>query len=311
VKQSSDNGQPWLERFLLNLGQQRNYSHRTLVAYRHDIERFIVFFGEDPASANAQDVSRFTVHLKRQGLRNSSISRRLSAVRSFYNFLLGEGQVTTNPAAVSAGPRIKRRLPKVLDTDQAAQLLNVSADDPQSLRDKVLLELFYGSGLRLSELANLRLKDLDLTQGMVQVLGKGSKERRVPLGRLCIAALRQWIKTSGSDRSDWLFPGRGGNSISPRTIQNRLKRIAAVQLGDDSLHPHMLRHTYATHMLESSGDLRGIQELLGHSDIATTQIYTHLDFQHLARVYDNAHPRAHKNDNKGAGDSASEAPQTN
>ena len=137
--------------------------------------------------------------------------------------LLAEGQVTTNPAAVSAGPRIKRRLPKVLDTDQAAQLLNVSADDPQSLRDKVLLELFYGSGLRLSELANLRLKDLDLTQGMVQVLGKGSKERRVPLGRLCIAALRQWIKTLGSDRSDWLFPGRGGNSISPRTIQNRLK----------------------------------------------------------------------------------------
>ena len=216
-----------------------------------------------------------------------------------------------NPAAVKAGPRIKRRLPKVLDTDQAAQLLSVSADDPQSLRDKVLLELFYGSGLRLSELANLRLKNLDLTQGIVQVLGKGSKERSVPLGRLCITALRQWIKTLGSDRSDWLFPGRDGNSISPRTIQNRLKRVAAVQLGDDSLHPHMLRHTYATHMLESSGDLRGIQELLGHSDIATTQIYTHLDFQHLARVYDNAHPRAHKDDNKGAGNSAPEPPQTN
>ena len=300
MKQPYDSAQPWLERFILTLEQQRNYSPRTLVAYRHDVERFVAFISGDPASANAQDIARFTVHLKRQGLSNSSISRCLSAVRSFYHFLLSQGQVTTNPAAVSVGPKIKRRLPKVLDTDQAAQLLNVSADDSQSLRDKVLLELFYGSGLRLSELANLRLTDVDLAQGMVQVLGKGSKERRVPLGRLCMAALRQWMQNLGADTSGWLFPGRGGNSISTRTIQNRLKKIAAVQLGDDSLHPHMLRHTYATHMLESSGDLRGIQELLGHSDIATTQIYTHLDFQHLARVYDNAHPRAHKLHNKGS-----------
>jgi integrase/recombinase XerC len=299
MKQPNDSGQPWLERFLLTLRQQRNYSPRTLVAYRHDVERFISFFGDDPASANTQDISRFTVHLKQQGLGNSSISRCLSAVRSFYNFLLTHGQVTTNPAAVSTGPKIKRRLPKVLDTDQAAQLLNVSADDSQSLRDKVLLELFYGSGLRLSELANLKLTDLDLAQGIVQVLGKGSKERRIPLGRLCIAALRQWMQSLGADNNGWLFPGRSGKSISTRTIQNRLKKIASVQLGDDSLHPHMLRHTYATHMLESSGDLRGIQELLGHSDISTTQIYTHLDFQHLARVYDNAHPRAHKIHNNG------------
>ena len=138
----------------------------------------------------------------------------------------------------------------------------------------------------------MRRSDLDLNQGMVKVLGKGSKERVVPLGRLCVEAIDQWIKTLSADRTDWLFPGRHGNSISPRTVQNRLKSVAAQQLGDDSLHPHMLRHTYATHMLESSGDLRGIQELLGHSDIATTQIYTHLDFQHLARVYDKAHPRA-------------------
>jgi integrase/recombinase XerC len=127
---------------------------------------------------------------------------------------------------------------------------------------------------------------------VVKVVGKGSKERLVPLGRLCVTAIGQWIRTLSADHSGWLFPGRHGNSISPRTVQNRLKSVAAQQLGDDSLHPHMLRHTYATHMLESSGDLRGIQELLGHSDIATTQIYTHLDFQHLAQVYDKAHPRA-------------------
>ena len=289
------NGREWMERFLFTLAQQRNYSDRTVAAYGRDVERFIEFFGNDPADANAQDILRFTAHLNRHGLGNSSISRCLSAVRSFYNFLLAQGRVPANPAAATVGPRAKRRLPKVLDTDQAAQLLNVTANDRQSLRDKVLLELFYGSGLRLSELANLKLTDLDTAQGMVKVLGKGGKERRVPLGRRCISALSQWTQTLEPQRNEWLFPGRNGKSISPRTIQNRLKKIAAVQLGDDSLHPHMLRHTYATHLLESSGDLRGIQELLGHSDIATTQIYTHLDFQHLARVYDSAHPRAQKN----------------
>ena len=289
------NGREWMERFLCTLAQQRNYSDRTVTAYGRDVERFIEFFGNDPADANAQDILRFTAHLKRHGLGNSSISRCLSAVRSFYNFLLAQGRVSANPAAATVGPRAKRRLPKVLDTDQAAQLLNVTANDRQSLRDKVLLELFYGSGLRLSELANLKLTDLDTAQGMVKVLGKGGKERRVPLGRQCISALSQWTQTLEPQRNERLFPGRNGKSISPRTIQNRLKKIAAVQLGDDSLHPHMLRHTYATHLLESSGDLRGIQELLGHSDIATTQIYTHLDFQHLARVYDSAHPRAQKN----------------
>ena len=289
------NSRQWMERFLFNLSQQRNYSDRTVTAYGHDVERFIEFCGEEVADANAQDVLRFAAHLKRQGLSNASISRCLSAIRSFYKFLLTQGEVPANPAAAAVGPRITRRLPKVLDTDQAAQLLNVTAKDRQSLRDKVLLELFYGSGLRLSELANLKLTDLDMAQGMVQVLGKGGKERRVPLGRQCISALSQWTKTLASQGHGWLFPGRNGKNISPRTIQNRLKKIATAQLGDNSLHPHMLRHTYATHLLESSGDLRGIQELLGHRDIATTQIYTHLNFQHLAQVYDSAHPRAQKN----------------
>ena len=294
--ESDDSSEHLVTAYLLNLDQQRNYSNRTLDAYRRDLNRFVTWLDCGASAATAQDVSRYIAQMKRQGLANSSIQRNLSAIRSFYGFLLKQGVVEGNPAAVSRGPKHKRRLPKVLDADQAAQLLNFGDGSSQVLRDKALLELFYGSGLRLSEVAGLRRTDLDLDldrdQGVVKVMGKGRKERLVPLGRLCVAAIGQWIQTLSADHTGWLFPGRNGNSISPRTVQNRLKSIAAQQLGDDSLHPHMLRHTYATHLLESSGDLRGIQELLGHSDIATTQIYTHLDFQHLAQVYDKAHPRA-------------------
>lgn len=282
----------WLEDFLLFLTQQRNYSERTVEAYRRDLTRYLAWLDADACHAKTQDVARYVGHLKRLNLANSSIQRGLSAVRSFYGYLQQQGQMSANPAAASRGPKHKRHLPKVLDTDQAAQLLNFKTTSRESLRDKALVELFYGSGLRLSEVAGLRLRDLDLTQGMVQVTGKGNKERRVPLGRVCIEVLGHWLDTLACDQGAWVFPGRNNRNISPRTVQNRLKKVAARQLGDDSLHPHMLRHTYATHMLESSGDLRGIQELLGHADIATTQIYTHLDFQHLAQVYDKAHPRA-------------------
>ena len=284
--------QLWIDAFLQHLSGQRNYSQRTLDAYARDLERFLRWREGDLLQVNVQQVSQYVGLLKRQGLASSTIARSLSSLRSFYGFLLKRGAVDTNPASACVAPKNAGKLPRVLDTDQAAQLLNFASDTPEALRDKALLELFYGSGLRLSELADLRLSNLDLTQGIVQVLGKGGKERRVPLGRICISVLQQWMRSRSDPNSVWLFPGRGGNAISVRTIQNRLKKVASVQLGDDSLHPHMLRHTYATHMLESSGDLRAIQELLGHSDIATTQIYTHLDFQHLAKVYDKSHPRA-------------------
>ena len=293
MSEASRENHGWLNAFLQSLRQQRNYSHRTLVAYHRDIARYIGWLKGDLLAVNARDISQYIGQLKRQNLANSSITRSLSALRSFYAFLLKRGAITTNPASACVSPKSRRKLPKVLDTDQAAQLLSFQNTDAQALRDKALLELFYGGGLRLSELAGLTRGNLDLSQGVVRVVGKGNKERSVPLGRTCVKVLKQWVDSCESETSNWLFPGRGGNSISPRTIQNRLKKVAAVQLGDDSLHPHMLRHTYATHMLESSGDLRGIQELLGHSDIATTQIYTHLDFQHLAKVYDKAHPRAH------------------
>lgn len=285
-------GGQWLQEFLRFLGQQRNYSTRTISAYARDLGRFLVWLDGDCCAADAQTIARYIGHLKRQQLANSSIQRNLSAVRSFYGFLQQQGRVSSNPAKVSRGPKHKRRLPKVLDADQASQLLNFASTSVKALQDKALLELFYGSGLRLSEVAGLRTKDLSLADGHVRVTGKGDKERQVPLGRYCVAALKQWLAVHPANPEGWVFPGRAGKNISPRTVQNRLKQIAAVQLGDSSLHPHMLRHTYATHMLESSGDLRGIQELLGHSDIATTQIYTHLDFQHLAAVYDKAHPRA-------------------
>ena len=280
----------YLEAFLLKLARQRDYSDLTISAYEREVGRYLKWLDTSANDATAQVVSAYIGDLKSTGLANNSIQRNLSAIRSFYRFLQGENVVSSNPAAASRGPKHKRRLPKVLDADQAFQLLNFEDMSPQTLRDKALLELFYGSGLRLSEVAKLTNADLDLEQGMVRVTGKGGKTRDVPLGRLCVQVLARWQAVSG--HGHWLCPGRGGNSISSRTVQNRLKQVAAQQLGDTSLHPHMLRHSYATHMLESSGDLRGIQELLGHSDIATTQIYTHLNFQHLAQVYDKAHPRA-------------------
>lgn len=290
----------YLEAFLSKLAQQRDYSALTVSAYKREVGRYIQWLDTSAENATAQIVSAYIGHLKSIGLANNSIQRNLSAIRSFYRFLQHQGVISSNPAAASRGPKHKRRLPKVLDADQASQLLNFEDMSPPTLRDKALLELFYGSGLRLSEVANLANADLDLEQGMVRVTGKGGKTRDVPLGRVCIQVLQRWQDVS--DGSHWLFPGRAGKSISPRTVQNRLKQVAAQQLGDTSLHPHMLRHSYATHMLESSGDLRGIQELLGHSDIATTQIYTHLDFQHLAQVYDKAHPRALASKSKGTKD---------
>ena len=225
------------------------------------------------------------------------MQRALSAIRSFYAFLLQRRMVKLNPAAIARAPKAKRKLPRVLDTDQAAKLFDAEITTPLQVRDRAILELLYGAGLRLSELVQLNIGDVELNEGFANVMGKGKKARRAPLGRHCVAALRAWLSEHPNCVAEApLFTGRMGQRgvtrISPRTIQNRLKKIAVQQLGDDSLHPHMLRHSFATHMLESSGDLRAIQELLGHADIATTQVYTHLDFQHLAKVYDAAHPRA-------------------
>ena len=287
------NPQILVEQYLRYLTVVRSCSGHTLSAYKREIFRFADFFQKPLAQGTPQDVTAFISKLRHKDLSSKSIQRNLSAIRSFYSYLLDQEIITTNPATIARSPKVKRRLPKVLDTDQAARLLDFQPQNAKEKRDKAIIELLYGSGLRLMEVVGLSTKDLDLAAGFVTVLGKGNKVRQVPLGRLCIKALDEWLAEHSCIASDApLFPSKNGQPISPRTIQKRLKDIAVIQLGDNSLHPHMLRHSYATHMLESSGDLRGIQELLGHNDISTTQIYTHLDFQHLANVYDKAHPRA-------------------
>jgi integrase/recombinase XerC len=285
--------QALIETYLRYLSVVRRCSDHTTSAYRREIYRFSAFLDGPLLQCKAKDITSFISHLRHQSLSNKSIQRNLSAIRSFFEYLVEQDLIATNPAATARSPKLKRRLPKVLDTDQVAKLLDFEPNNALQKRDKAIIELLYGSGLRLIEVIGISLADIDLASGFVRVLGKGNKIRQVPLGRLCIKALKEWMLESGTSESNSpLFANKRGNSLSPRTIQKRLKEIAFNQLGDDSVHPHMLRHSFATHMLESSGDLRGIQELLGHKDISTTQIYTHLDFQHLAKVYDNAHPRA-------------------
>jgi integrase/recombinase XerC len=221
-----------------------------------------------------------------------SLQRLLSSCRSLFRQLTREGLLTHDPLAGVRGPKVHRKLPEVLDVDEATALVEGEGDDALNLRDRAMLELFYSSGLRLSELTGLRWLDLDLDAGEVRVLGKGRKTRIVPVGRHAIAALRALAEAEGREADSPVFRGRNGAAVSPRTVQARMKTLALRQGFAKRVHPHLLRHTFASHMLESSGDLRAVQELLGHADIATTQIYTHLDFQHLAKVYDAAHPRA-------------------
>jgi integrase/recombinase XerC len=234
----------------------------------------------------------------RRGLSGKSLQRRLSACRRFFSWLLRHGRLAADPALGLRAPKAARKLPQVLDPDEAARLVEVPTDVPLGVRDRALLELFYSSGLRLAELCALRWSDLDLHGGEVRVLGKGSKTRIVPVGSHARAALAAWGNEVGMAADTPVFPGRNG-PISPRAVQARIRTLAQRQGIWKRVHPHLLRHSFASHVLESSGDLRGVQELLGHADIATTQIYTHLDFQHLAKVYDAAHPRAKRK--KGGG----------
>ncbi len=297
-----------VEEYLNYLSIERRYSRHTIEAYRRELDKFSAFCARenfDLVKADTSHITGYLGYLHSKGLKPRTIQRSLSALRSFYKYLQKRRRIRQNPASAVRAPKAKNALPKVLDTDQAARLLEsrAGADDrqsPQSIRDQAILELFYGAGIRLAELVALNVGDVDLNSGFARVTGKGNKVRDVPLGRYCVRALRTWLANSQpTDLRAPLFTGRGQQRISPRTVQTRIKKVAAERLGDNALHPHMLRHSFATHMLESSGDLRAIQELLGHADIATTQIYTHLDFQHLAKVYDAAHPRAQNQGKEG------------
>jgi integrase/recombinase XerC len=244
----------------------------------------------------AHHVRAFIAREHRSGLSGRSLQRRLSALRGFFGYLMREGQVTDNPAQTVRAPKTPKRLPHALDADQMGQLLDQPPQDALEVRDHAMLELLYSSGLRLAELVALRLQHLDLKSGSVRVNGKGDKTRLVPVGRYARVALARWLElrnTLAKAEVDTLFVNRAGRSLTARAVQKRVARWS-LHHGGGHLHPHLLRHSFASHLLESSGDLRAVQELLGHADISTTQIYTHLDFQHLAQVYDNAHPRAKK-----------------
>ncbi|HST45168.1 MAG TPA: tyrosine recombinase XerC [Luteimonas sp.] len=273
---------------------ERRASAHTLDAYRRDLGALCAWTAgqgmDDVRVLQPDQVRAFVAAEHRRGLSPKSVQRRLSACRSFYGWLLKHGRIATNPTVGLRAPKAPRRLPQVLDVDEAVRLVEVSTDGPLGLRDRALVELLYSSGLRLAELCALRWRDL--SDGLVTVVGKGGKQRSVPVGSHARAALAAWRASTGGASDAPVFPGRSGLPISPRAVQLRLRLLARQQGLFKRVHPHLLRHSFASHLLESSGDLRGVQELLGHADIATTQIYTHLDFQHLAKVYDAAHPRA-------------------
>jgi integrase/recombinase XerC len=292
---------PLLEQYLSYLRNERGLSPRTRDAYQRDLTGFVDWLAteniDEPTEIREQHVRAYVARRHRQGLGGKSLQRLLSSIRGFFRWMLREQRVEQNPAATVRAPKSPRHLPATLDVDSVIQLLEIPTTTPLAIRDKAIMEMFYSSGLRLSELAGLGWDRLDLAAGMITVLGKGNRTRMVPLGSKAIEALVAWRKVRGqfaSFEENHIFVSRNGNPISPRTIQARIRHWARHQGLPANVHPHLLRHSFASHLLESSGDLRAVQELLGHADISTTQIYTHLDFQHLAKVYDQAHPRAHK-----------------
>ncbi|MDE2050147.1 MAG: tyrosine recombinase XerC [Gammaproteobacteria bacterium] len=307
----------WIERFRRYLAVERRCSPHTLAAYTRDLQALVSYCertGLDSWSAvDSGHLRSFAARLHAGGLGPRSIQRRLSAVRSFYEFLQREAhavrraaadaerpdvaRIRGNPGQDVRAPKAARRLPETLDADQMARLLEIPAGEPFATRDRAIMELLYSSGLRLAEIVGLDLGSLDLRDRTVHVLGKGSKARVVPVGRMAIGTLEQWLtERAGLVRAgeQALFVGRSGRRLGRRAVELRVAYWARRQGLTAHVYPHLFRHSFASHLLESGAELRGVQELLGHADIATTQIYTHLDFQHLARIYDATHPRARR-----------------
>ncbi|MGA9334982.1 MAG: tyrosine recombinase XerC [Rudaea sp.] len=287
-----------VDRFLAYLRDERRYSPATIANYTRSLQRLHAHIqSRDVArwrDVHSDQIQAFIASEHRAGLAPGSLRDMLSAYRSFYRYLAREGEAQINPALGVRSPKSPRKLPQVLDVDEVGALLDFPVDDPEAIRDRALFELLYSSGLRVSELTGVRWRDLDLDEGLIRVTGKGSKTRIVPVGRKAVAALQALREQDSPGADAPLAYGRLGKPLSPNGVRARLKRRARDQGVWKRVYPHLLRHSCASHVLESSGDLRAVQELLGHADIGTTQIYTHLDFQHLARVYDAAHPRARR-----------------
>ncbi|MEN7343296.1 MAG: tyrosine recombinase XerC [Pseudomonadota bacterium] len=288
-----------IERFAKHMSHERRLSPHTVSNYQRDLRQFFEWCdargSRKWADIRGTEIKRFAALQFRSGKSARSISRMLSSIRAFYRYLKRESLVTSNPADGVAAPKPGKRLPGTLDADAMAALLAIEGDDPLTVRDRAMMELLYSSGLRLDELVSLDLADLNLTDRTAHVTGKGSKQRILPIGKQAVTAIQAWLSIRGSMASAdnlAVFVGQRGKRIGHRAVQLRVKHWARIQGLDARIYPHLFRHSFATHLLESSQDLRGVQELLGHADIATTQIYTHLDFQHLAQIYDQSHPRA-------------------
>ena len=298
VKPAKPPAHPLLRGYLEHLSNERRLSRHTVENYARDITALFGLAGNTPLKQlQVQNVRRFVAQLHARGLDGRSLGRMLSAWRGFFHYLARDHGYAQNPCLGIRPPKSAKRLPHALSPDEAGRLMEIAATDPLAVRDKAILELLYSSGLRLSELTGLAEDDVNLRDATVRVTGKGSKTRIVPVGSHAIAALKAWLPARGQlarPTAKALFVGQDGKALGPRAVQTRLKQWA-MKLGlADKVHPHALRHSFASHLLQSSGDLRAVQELLGHASISTTQVYTHLDFQHLAKAYDAAHPRARR-----------------
>jgi integrase/recombinase XerC len=311
----------WVGRFRRYMNSERRLSAHTDLNYARDLAALVKYCDrmglEEWSALDTQHIRVFAAHSHAGGLSPRSVQRQLSAVRSFYQFLIRENQpavgkpavgeakrepvpvsgVRHNPANDVRAPKVTKRLPESLDPDQMARLLDIPPGDSFVMRDRAIMELLYSSGLRLAELVGLDVGHLQLAEGMVRVLGKGNKTRIVPVGSIAVDVLKKWLlerTTLAKPEEKALFVGRGGKRLGPRAVQTRVGLWARRQGLSMHVYPHLFRHSFATHLLESSRELRGVQELLGHADISTTQVYTHLDFQHLARIYEASHPRARR-----------------
>ena len=291
----------WIDKFIHHLAYERRLSPLTGKHYRRDLRALLRFCEESGIASwsmlDSEHVRAFAAASFRKGLSARSIQRRLSAARTFFRYLLREKHVKRNPVESVSAPKGPKRLPGNLDADRMGRLLDIPGDGPIIDRDRAMLELLYSSGLRLAELTDLNCGDIDIRDATVHVTGKGNKDRIVPVGRHALRALERWNRSRGqlaSADEQALFVSNRGTRISRRSVQARVTHWARRQGIDSNVYPHLFRHSFATHLLESSHDLRGVQELLGHANISTTQVYTHLDFQHLAQIYDKTHPRARK-----------------
>jgi integrase/recombinase XerC len=294
-----DSEKNWIDQFIRHLKYERRLSPLTCKHYRRDLNSVHAYCEkvgvEHWSDLDSEGVRSYTSFKFRNGLSPRSLQRQLSAARTFYRYMLREKHVSKNPVDSVSAPKSGKRLPENLDADRMARLLDFSGEGPLVARDRAMLELMYSSGLRLAELTDLNLGDVDIADATARVTGKGNKDRILPVGRQALDAISAWMKEratmAGVDERA-LFVSQRGTRISPRSVQARVDYWAKRQGISTKVYPHLFRHSFATHMLESSHDLRGVQELLGHANISTTQIYTHLDFQHLAQIYDQTHPRA-------------------